>query len=155
MEQITTENRMYKTANLIVQMKDGTQHTIDLLPFSGKHEDTARQAREFLRTSKQIDVTHIQQISEPVCCPSCGILTTELKIAETGVVFFLLLYISYETTHVIGCRSCVARQLVHDAMINLVTFNIVWPLYLVVVVVPQMLRLMRTGHEAKALDYLS
>ncbi|MEM7558015.1 MAG: hypothetical protein AAF394_02725 [Planctomycetota bacterium] len=120
----------YIRAFLYIQFKDLSSVSIDLKPLTGKHESTVETAREMLRRSKGIDVSSLRDSEAPIPCPCCSTPSDSIKQIESISVFFYLLGINANTKHIVGCPDRLRSQLQADALKNLLTSHVMWPIIL-------------------------
>ncbi|MGQ0613105.1 MAG: hypothetical protein ACT4PV_05135 [Planctomycetaceae bacterium] len=84
----------------------------------------------------------------PLACPGCGASTARLKRKNTlGICLFVVAFFYYTRIVVTACPGCMRRLLLKRALINLPTTHIAWPLFALVLWIPQLATTFLPGHS--------
>lgn len=99
-------------------------------------------AKERYRRSQGLEIQKIKDLNREASCPRRGVTTTSLKSVH-----------SIRLDKLVCCSKCARRILLRDTAINLVTSNVVRPfIWLIPVFLPQIGKMLNTGHDQKTLD---
>jgi hypothetical protein len=152
-ERIDTDHGVARKAVLYLQLVDGRTHAINLTHFDQKPDRIIDAARELLRNSRGVSIHDIKDFATPVQCPICGKETLSLKSIQSGTIVFLFIHARSSLKKYACCRRCARRIIARDSAVNLITCNIAWPIAWVgAVIIPQLGKLVLSGHDLKALE---
>lgn len=143
---------IYSKAVLHLIRNDGLVVSVNLMPFDVRPEYAVDFVREKLRAFRKIDMATILRAGSDVQCPQCGAATASLKQIEIPMIVCLFIALHVSSRKSVGCRKCCAKDLLIQSIVGVPAANLMWPLLLVFGTLPQMLHLVRSGHDLDALD---
>ena len=79
-------------------------------------------------------------------CPHCGAWSKSLKYRTSFTGVFLIIAASGDTEKFIACPSCVRKSILHNSLVNLLGFHVIFPLLFLIVELPQLINSFCAGH---------
>lgn len=88
-------------------------------------------------------------------CPECGRHSDSIKCYRMGAILFLLVaWISWTESH-LGCPSCIRRRIAKVCCVNVVTANLLWPIFVLPWCTILFIRSFARGHSQDVKDALN